>query len=130
MVIRLRPSVTPKEAERWKLLHDEASSTVVVPSDDGGSPVRKYRASAVCGPESTQEQLYEHVKPAVSRALGGGRSAIVCYGGVGSGKSYTLLETHIGEWGVAPRVFTELCLGVQKRRKEGAEINASLHALT
>lgn len=116
VVLRLRPSVTPAESERWKLLHDEQSAQIIVPSADGGpANGRRFSADAVCGPDSSQAAVYAHVRPAVHRALAGGRSALVCFGGATSGKTYTLMCTHIGEWGIAPRAVSEICATLEAR---------------
>lgn len=55
--------------------------------------------------DSTQEQVFESVMPAVRAAKAGYRAGILAYGQTGSGKTHTLLG-HIGQTesaGVVPR---------------------------
>ena len=122
VVLRLRPPVNPAESERWKLLHDEGSAQIIVPASDGSSQsARRFSADAVCGPESSQPSVYAHLRPCVARCLSGGRAGVVCFGGTGAGKSYTLMCTHIGEWGVAPRAVSEICTTLDARAAEAAK---------
>lgn len=121
VIVRLRPPVTPAEASRdepAKLLHDEQSAQVSMAADDAaeGSPtMHRCTADVVCGPGTSQKQMYEHVRSSVLTALSGGRGGVLCYGASGAGKSYSLLRTHIGEWGIAPRAVQEICSGVEQR---------------
>ena len=68
----------------------------------------KLLADAVCGPRTLQEDVYEHVRSAVNAALRGASGTVVCCGAARSGKTHSLLNAHIGEWGVAPRAFNEV----------------------
>jgi len=114
VVVRVRPPVTVAEAsveERSTVAVDEQAAQVsIATTDESGAPTSlRCTADAVCGPSTNQSVVYSHVRPSVLAAMQGGRGCIMCYGPSGGGKSYTLLRTNIGEWGLAPRAVSEVC---------------------
>ena len=103
------------------LTHDERQ----VWAADGEACAPKLVADAVCGPRCTQEEVYAHLRGAVAAALGGKCGSVVCCGGAGAGKTHSLLNAHIGEWGVAPRALGELFRGLADGGAGSGAVRAS-----
>lgn len=78
-----------------------------------------YAFDDVCGPEASQEQVFDAVAGRVYAALSGHRAGVLAYGQTGSGKTHTLLGSlESGEHaGILPRavevLFTQARPGTQ-----------------
>ncbi|AQK48701.1 kinesin-like protein KIN-14O isoform X6 [Zea mays] len=69
---------------------------------------REFGADRVFGQESTQEDVFEEVKPILRSALDGHNVCILAYGQTGTGKTYTMEGTGGNKLGVVPRAIQEL----------------------
>lgn len=69
---------------------------------------REFGADRVFGQESTQEDVFEEVKPILRSALDGHNVCILAYGQTGTGKTYTMEGTDGNKLGVVPRAIQEL----------------------
>jgi hypothetical protein len=68
----------------------------VRPSNDPPPPLDSF--DKVFGQESTQDDVFEYVRPQIDHALEGYSSTILAYGQTGSGKTHTMID------GLLPRV--------------------------
>jgi len=107
VIVRLRPSVNLAEGPSG-LVAEEKLGRLHVPMEECDDS-RVFTFDAVHGPQSSQEAIYNQVKEAVTMALGGGCGGVLCYGGSKSGRTHTLVNLHIGEWGVLPLALHEVC---------------------
>ncbi|XP_028514076.1 kinesin-like protein KIFC3 [Exaiptasia diaphana] len=84
------------------LIREDGDSTQIVsfdPSDDGrlslfskGS-LNTYEVDKVFRPESTQEQVFDEVKPLIMACIDGYNICIFAYGQTGAGKTFTMEGT-------------------------------------
>lgn len=77
------------------------------------SPTRQVqcRYDHIFDQESTQAEIYHHVKPSVSAVLKGINSTIFAYGQTGSGKTYTMMGREsciFDEPGIVPRCINDI----------------------
>ena len=83
------------------------------------------------GLDSTQDDLFEWVKPAIDGCFEGYNAAIMAYGQTGSGKTYSMGTASMGlvvpeEMGLVPRAFQRIAAEIQKRSDEAEfEMRAS-----
>ena len=116
-----RRSSTPAQAThisvavrvRPPLAADDAPAAVAVAADEvtltTESMCHAFRVDHAWM-DSSQEHVYESLRPAVQHALDGFNSAILAYGQTGSGKTYTMFggrDTHTE--GVIPRAVRDIC---------------------
>ncbi|EPY20298.1 kinesin [Strigomonas culicis] len=65
---------------------------------------RHYDYDGTFGPASAQEDVFSTVAvPCIDHAFKGFCSALMCYGQTGTGKSFTMCNTHSGQEGIIPR---------------------------
>lgn len=71
-----------------------------------GAPVGPKRMifDGVCGPEASQEDLFDQARPLIDAALGGSNACIFAYGQTGAGKTFTMAGTNEAP-GVVPRAL-------------------------
>ena len=135
VVVRVRPGLTQAEQQvgfrqRWRLSPDEATASVTYGAGeeddrDEQAATQTFSFDVVCGPQSSQDAVYGHVKDTVGMAVGGGCGGVLCYGGGRSGKSHTLMNMHIGEWGILPQALNQVFVAILE--KGGAvELSCSL----
>ncbi|OQR83897.1 kinesin-like protein [Achlya hypogyna] len=61
----------------------------------------------IYGPDSTQEQVYEHIDPLVGSVMDGYNACVLAYGQTGAGKTYSMVgEPHAP--GIIPRALQQL----------------------
>lgn len=93
-------------------LHAQSSSPVTVEQERitvrAAGIKREFGADRVFGQESTQEDVFEEVKPILRSALDGHNVCILAYGQTGTGKTYTMEGTGGNKLGVVPRAIQEL----------------------
>ena len=127
--MRVRPSLSLAEQDRWKLVPEESTAQIHFPAGDGTSDgkagARTFSFDGVCGPQCTQEAVYSHVKESVTIALGGGCGGVLCYGSAKSGKTHTLANLHIGEWGVIAQALSDIYVAALDRGV-GVEVACAL----
>ncbi|KAL5203945.1 hypothetical protein ABZP36_008816 [Zizania latifolia] len=68
---------------------------------------KEFNVDRVFGQESTQEDVFQEVKPILRSALDGHNVCILAYGQTGTGKTYTMEGTN-GKLGIVPRAIQEL----------------------
>ncbi|CAD6252972.1 unnamed protein product [Miscanthus lutarioriparius] len=68
---------------------------------------KEFSVDRVFGQESTQEDVFQEVKPILRSALDGHNVCILAYGQTGTGKTYTMEGTD-GKLGIVPRAIQEL----------------------
>eukprot|EP00435_Cladocopium_sp_Y103_P021163 s2482_g5.t1 len=78
-------------------------------------------------PNSTQQEVFEEVKPLATSVLDGYNVCIFAYGQTGSGKTFTMTGSDANP-GLNTRVLREL-FQIRDHRKEEVEISISLSAL-
>ncbi len=68
----------------------------------------------IYGEASSQEDIFQDVKPIVHAVLNGYNGTVLAYGQTGSGKTHTLLGNieDTAERGVVPRAIRELSMGI------------------
>lgn len=111
---------------------EDDSITVV-----GGKHNLKCQYDAVFGEDSTQQDVFEFVKPSICQVVQGYNCTVFAYGQTGTGKTYTMLgkerEDHGrdveleegNEYGVIPRAVDALFEEVQANAEHGTA--AQLH---
>ncbi|KAL6907864.1 hypothetical protein ACP4OV_002034 [Aristida adscensionis] len=89
----------------------KTKSTVTVEQDKiavrSGGVKKEFTVDRVFDQESTQEDVFQEVKPILRSALDGHNVCILSYGQTGTGKTYTMEGTD-GKLGVVPRAIQEL----------------------
>lgn len=80
--IRIRPG-------SGGLVYDDRSVSIV----KGCGEVVAYEFDGVFGPECTQAQVFDTLRPIVARLVDGQNQSVFCYGNTGSGKTYTMVGT-------------------------------------
>ncbi|AQK70349.1 hypothetical protein ZEAMMB73_Zm00001d016232 [Zea mays] len=70
--------------------------------------IKEFGADRVFGQESTQDDMFEEVKPILRSTLDGHNICILAYGQTGTGKTYTMEGTDSNKLGVMPRTIQEL----------------------
>eukprot|EP01116_Phalansterium_solitarium_P023287 TRINITY_DN808_c0_g1_i2.p1 TRINITY_DN808_c0_g1~~TRINITY_DN808_c0_g1_i2.p1 ORF type:complete len:504 (-),score=181.01 TRINITY_DN808_c0_g1_i2:333-1814(-) len=75
---------------------------------------KKYSFNHIFTPDSTQENVFDEVRPLVVSVLDGYNVCIFAYGQTGSGKTHTM-EGREGDRGVNPRALTTLFEKAQER---------------
>jgi kinesin family protein C2/C3 len=68
---------------------------------------KRFRFDAVCGPDSSQDEVFAQARPLIDAALGGASACVLAYGQTGSGKTYTMAGTPSAP-GVVPRALERL----------------------
>uniref|UniRef100_A0A0D9XUS3 Kinesin motor domain-containing protein n=1 Tax=Leersia perrieri TaxID=77586 RepID=A0A0D9XUS3_9ORYZ len=68
---------------------------------------KEFSVDRVFDQESTQEDVFQEVKPILRSALDGHNVCILAYGQTGTGKTYTMEGTN-GKLGIVPRAIQEL----------------------
>uniref|UniRef100_A0A0E0J4Z6 Kinesin motor domain-containing protein n=1 Tax=Oryza nivara TaxID=4536 RepID=A0A0E0J4Z6_ORYNI len=68
---------------------------------------KEFSVDRVFDQESTQEDVFQEVKPILRSALDGHNVCILAYGQTGTGKTYTM-EGNNGKLGIVPRAIQEL----------------------
>ena len=68
---------------------------------------KRFNFDGVCGPDSTQADVWEQARPLVDVALGGANATVFAYGQTGSGKTYTMIGT-AEQPGVVPRAIDRI----------------------
>lgn len=68
---------------------------------------KEFSVDRVFDQESTQEDVFQEVKPILRSALDGHNVCILAYGQTGTGKTYTMEGTD-GKLGIVPRAIQEL----------------------
>ncbi|MCJ1305143.1 hypothetical protein MMC08_007957, partial [Hypocenomyce scalaris] len=68
----------------------------------------------IYGESSSQEELFQDVKPIVHAVLNGYNGTVLAYGQTGSGKTHTLLGDieDVAQRGIVPRAIRELSSGI------------------
>ncbi|OQR96191.1 kinesin [Thraustotheca clavata] len=61
----------------------------------------------IYGPESTQEQVYEHIDPLVGSVMDGYNACVMAYGQTGAGKTYSMVGESTAP-GIIPRALQQL----------------------
>eukprot|EP01061_Rhynchopus_euleeides_P030164 TRINITY_DN5019_c0_g1_i4.p1 TRINITY_DN5019_c0_g1~~TRINITY_DN5019_c0_g1_i4.p1 ORF type:complete len:1919 (+),score=964.90 TRINITY_DN5019_c0_g1_i4:117-5873(+) len=70
----------------------------------GQNGEKEYAYDGTFGGDSTQEDIFQEVaKPSLMHVLKGYTAAIMCYGQTGTGKSFTMSNTRLGQEGIIPR---------------------------
>ena len=71
-------------------LHNSSDSSSV------GQPVQAVSCAfdRVFGPDSTQQEIFQGLLPALDTILQGFNASVLAYGQTGSGKTHTLIGTH------------------------------------
>ncbi|XP_075241772.1 kinesin heavy chain-like [Convolutriloba macropyga] len=86
---------------------------------------KKYNFDAVCGPDSTQEEVYEvGAKKVVDDILKGFNGTIFAYGQTSSGKTYTMEGEKGEDRGIIPRIIEDLW----EHSKESKQIDLNIKA--
>ncbi|KAL1525797.1 hypothetical protein AB1Y20_020637 [Prymnesium parvum] len=107
VVVRVRPSLGPPE-EAWPLGVDEAAAELRIPAEGKPTSSRAFSFGGVCGERCAQEGVYAHAKDALAHALAGRCGGVLCYGAARSGKTHTVANLHIGEWGLLPLALSDI----------------------
>ena len=68
---------------------------------------KRFNFDGVCGPDSTQADVWEQARPLVDVALGGANATVFAYGQTGSGKTYPRIGT-AEQPGVVPRAIDRI----------------------
>ncbi|CAJ1338896.1 unnamed protein product, partial [Effrenium voratum] len=124
--VRVRPM---NEKEKSAEASGEATLTFAedfkVSVYDGNQQRRKwFEFDKAFQPKSSQQEVYEEVKPLATSVLDGYNVCIFAYGQTGSGKTFTMTGNESNP-GLNTRVLRELFL-VREQRKQEVEINISL----
>jgi len=90
VLCRLRPAaagcasvaVTPHPKHAAKIQADDQTGTMAT-----------FEFDAVCGPEASQHDVFQHVKPVIESCLNGNNICLFAYGQTGAGKTYTMCGT-------------------------------------
>lgn len=88
---RIRPS---KNGTDPSVIPVSRNQVTVKTGGSRGDRRKTFDFSEVFGPESTQEDVFNFVRPLVMSILEGGKVCLCAYGQTGSGKSYTMTGTH------------------------------------
>lgn len=94
-------------------------------SIDPNDPGTKFEFDAVFGPDSTQLQVFNELKPLVTSCMDGFSVTIFAYGQTGSGKTYTM-EGGDKPDGLCYRAFSEL-FAIRDQRCETGRMAYSIH---
>ena len=89
-----------------------------------GCRAKELRLDGVCGPESTQGDVWDQARPLIDCALGGANATVFAYGQTGSGKTFTMTGTHDMP-GVVPRSVDRIYETIDMS-PEGTEWHMSL----
>lgn len=96
---RVRPSKPSDFAEQGTFPLLSLTEKAVAVKDE-----KTYVYDGTFGQDCEQEDIFNTVaRPCLNHAFGGFRSAIMCYGQTGTGKSFTMCNTKPGEEGIVPR---------------------------
>ena len=135
VAVRARPLLDWEEQSRCvEVLCDGTAQVGRNPGDDKhliASSCPRFVFDRGFGTESSQEELFEWVQPAIDGCFEGYNAAILAYGQTGSGKTYSMGTAAIGlvvpeEMGLVPRAFQHIAAGIQKRGDEAEfEMRAS-----
>ena len=109
MVARFRPqSLRERNGRCFKSLSEE---TVCFGSQDSSN---SFTFDRIYGEASTQEDMFQDVKPIVHAVLNGYNGTVLAYGQTGSGKTHTLLGNieDASHRGIVPRAVRELAQGI------------------
>lgn len=109
MVARFRPqSLREGNGRCLKSLSEE---TVCFGSQESSN---SFTFDRIYGEVSTQEDMFQDVKPIVRAVLNGYNGTVLAYGQTGSGKTHTLLGNieDASQRGIVPRAIRELAEGI------------------
>ncbi|KPI87031.1 putative kinesin [Leptomonas seymouri] len=108
---RLRPTIKKDYREGGHSLVTLDGKRVVLQDE------RHYDFDGSFGPSAEQLEIFDSVAiPCIDHAFKGFCSALMCYGQTGTGKSYTMCNTHPQQLGIIPRAAKYI---FDKIRKEG-----------
>lgn len=108
MVARFRPqSLKEGNGRCFKSLSEE---TVCFGTQESSN----FTFDRIHGEASTQEDMFQDVKPIVHAVLNGYNGTVLAYGQTGSGKTHTLLGNieDASQRGIVPRAVRELAQGI------------------
>ena len=106
---RFRPqSLREGNGRCFKSLSEE---TVCFGNQDSSN---SFTFDRIYGEASTQEDMFQDVKPIVHAVLNGYNGTVLAYGQTGSGKTHTLLGNieDASQRGIVPRAVSELAQGI------------------
>ena len=83
-----------------------------------------FQFQRVYGPESSQREVFECVRPLISHALEGVNCSIIAYGQTGSGKTYTISGDH-RQRGIIPRTLESLFGAIDGHRDVDFRVSLS-----
>ena len=109
MVARFRPQSLREGSGRcFKSLSEE---TVCFGNQESSN---SFTFDSIYGEASTQEDMFQDVKPIVHAVLSGYNGTVLAYGQTGSGKTHTLLGNieDTSQRGIVPRAVRELADGI------------------
>lgn len=89
---RLRPIMPPerKQGRDVEIASYPLPGEIIIKQDEEGIVTKRFEFDQVFKPDSTQEQVFNDVKPFVTSVLDGYNVCIFAYGQTGSGKTYTM----------------------------------------
>jgi kinesin family protein 11 len=88
VVVRVRPDSDNDSQPNNRISVDESKHLLSLPRDKKG--ISDFKFSGVLGPQSSQEQLYNHCKSVINDVSQGISSCIMAYGQTGSGKTFSM----------------------------------------
>ena len=148
IIIRLRPitaNTVPTISNSLKFNEEEG---IIQLRNSTQSTDQTFRFDKVLGPETPQERVFEEVKPLVQLALSGQNLNFISYGGINSGKTYTIfgpppilhktLHTSVNDRntqidasqdGLLPRLLTYLFSQIKNIRESSPNSSTSLKSV-
>ncbi len=93
-----RPALL-RVTDRALILHDQVRE-------------REYTTGRVFAPETTQAEVFEHVRPQLAKFLDGYNCTVIAYGMTGSGKTHTMFgSASLEDRGLIPRIVEHVLEG-------------------
>uniref|UniRef100_A0A1I7ZQR1 Kinesin-like protein n=1 Tax=Steinernema glaseri TaxID=37863 RepID=A0A1I7ZQR1_9BILA len=112
---RVRPEIGAEERNNTVIHMDPLDQGLL--SATTPSSTRQFRCDRVFSALSTQEEVYDEVKPVIISCLDGYNVCIFAYGQTGSGKTYTM-EGPASNPGINQRSITDLFTSLRQREAE------------
>ena len=123
VAIRIRPD---EEGEKCVEVNERDSSTVRVQKREkntisGQTQVKEHSFTfdTVFGPDSRQEDVFEHVRPMIDDAINGYTSTVFAFGMTGSGKTHTISGS-ANDAGVVPRAIEHIFTALRSQTSNNA----------
>jgi hypothetical protein len=124
VIARVRPAGTSGGLETDGALKIVGDEQVVMLSQEGEGEAgraavadKSFMFNRVFGPSSTQQQVFDEVRPMVEGVLDGTSATIFAYGQTGAGKTHTMMGGE-ADPGVIPRSISTLLSSLAARRAE------------